>query len=158
MLDDPALKAKASRYIDIIVIATQRPTAGSPLIPLDAAAKRYDLWSILLANKVLVQYHEATGDERVLASRCSATCKAMAARPRPHAPLRLGPLRWFEGLIPVYYAYERTGEAWLLDLARKLHAQGFDYEAFYAGEDVTVPRRAAASGGGTSTSSTPAWP
>ena len=27
--------------------------------------QRYDLWAILLANKVMVQYHEATGDERV---------------------------------------------------------------------------------------------
>ena len=34
--------------------------------PEDAVTKRYDLWAILLANKMLVQYHEATGDERVL--------------------------------------------------------------------------------------------
>jgi DUF1680 family protein len=39
----------------------------------------------------------------------------------------------------VYYAYEKTGDAWLLDLARKLHAQSFDYRAFYATEDVTAP-------------------
>ena len=28
--------------------------------------KRYDMWAILLANKALVQYHELTGDRRVL--------------------------------------------------------------------------------------------
>ena len=43
------------------------------------------------------------------------------------------------GLVPVFYAYERTKEAWLLDLARKLRAQGVDFEALFATEDITVP-------------------
>ena len=50
-----------------------------------------------------------------------------------------GKFRWFEGLIPVYSVYEKTGEKWLLDLARKFHEQGFDYMAFYGREDVTNP-------------------
>ena len=55
-----------------------------------------------------------------------------------------GKFRWFEGLIPVYYAYERTGEAWLLDLARKLHAQGFDYMDVLPGRGRDRRRRRAA--------------
>ena len=49
------------------------------------------------------------------------------------------------------------GEPWLLDLARKLRAQGVDYEALYRrrGHD-RCRRRGAASGSGPSTSSTPA--
>jgi len=50
--------------------------------------------------------------------RCSRPCSATSGRPwRPWiAPpcSGWGQMRWFEGLIPVYYAYERTGEPWLL--------------------------------------------
>jgi hypothetical protein len=50
-----------------------------------------------------------------------------------------GKFRWFEGLVPIFYAYERTREAWLLDLARKLRTQGVDYEALFRLEDLKVP-------------------
>ena len=29
---------------------------------------------------------------------------------------------WYEGLVPIFYVYERTREPWLLDLARTLRA------------------------------------
>ena len=137
VLGDQALQAKVKRYVDHIV-ASQRPDGWYAPYPADASAKTYDLWSILLANKVLVQYHEATGDAAVLQAvlrNLKATLEALDRTPL----FGWGKFRWFEGLIPVYYAYEQTGEAWLLDLARKLHAQGFDYMAFYGGEDVTTP-------------------
>ena len=41
--------------------------------------------------------------------------------------------------MSAFYVYERTGEPWLLDLARKLRAQGVDFEALYRTDDVTVP-------------------
>ena len=50
-----------------------------------------------------------------------------------------GRFRWFEGLVPALYAHERTGEPWLLDLARKLRAQGVDFEAIMATDDVRAP-------------------
>lgn len=136
-LDDAALKAKASRYVETIV-AGQRPDGWFAPYPLDAAEKRYDLWAILLAGKVLAQYHDATGDERTLQA-LERSLRALAAGLDRTPLYDWGRYRWFEGLIPVFHVYERTGESWLLDLGRKLRAQGFDYEAFYGGEDVTVP-------------------
>ncbi|MBN1442426.1 MAG: glycoside hydrolase family 127 protein, partial [Planctomycetes bacterium] len=137
LLGDEALQAKVKRYIDHI-IAAQRSDGWYAPYPADAGAKPYDLWAILLANKVLVQYHEATGDAAVLRAvgrNLKATLEALDRTPL----FGWGQFRWFEGLIPVYYTYERTGEAWLLDLARKLHAQSFNYMEFYRGEDVTAP-------------------
>jgi hypothetical protein len=137
LVDDKPLKNRISSYVDFIV-AHQRPDGWYAPYPSDANAKSYDLWAILLANKMLVQYHEATGDARVLRAvvrNLEASHKALDRTPL----FGWGKFRWFEGLISVYYAYERTGEPWLLDLARKLRAQGFDYREFYSGEGVTSP-------------------
>jgi hypothetical protein len=137
ILDDKPLKERIKGYIDHIV-KSQRPDGWYAPYPIDASAKPYDLWAMLLANKAFVQYHEATGDARVLEAVLRNLKAVLAALDR--TPLfGWGRFRWFEGLIPAYYAYEKTGEAWLLDLARKLQAQGFDYRTFYGGEDVTVP-------------------
>jgi uncharacterized protein len=136
-LGDRALQEKAKRRVGQIV-AGQRPDGCFAPYPKDANAKPYDLWSILLVNKVLVQYHEAAGDPLVLQAvlrNLKATAEALDRK----SLFDWGKFRWFEGLIPVYYAYERTGEDWLLNLARKLRAQGFNYQAFYAGDEITKP-------------------
>ncbi len=137
ILDDAPLKTRIARHISYIV-DHQRPDGWYGPYPLDAVAKRYDMWAILLVNKVLAQYHEATGDARVL----EAVSKSLRALDRglDRTPLyNWGKCRWFEGLVPAFYVYERTGEPWLLDLARKLRTQGVDYEALFATPDLAVP-------------------
>jgi uncharacterized protein len=136
-LDEPELKRRISGYIDHIV-KNQRADGWYSPYPADADSKPYDLWAILLANKVLIQYHEATGEGKVL----QAVQRNLEAvnRTLERTPLfNWGRFRWFEGLIPVFYVYELTREPWLLDLARRLREQGFDYQGFFEGEDVTVP-------------------
>jgi hypothetical protein len=137
LLDDATLKQRITGHINYIV-DHQRPDGWFAPYPIDAATRRYDLWAILLVNKVLAQYHDATGDDRVLQSSLHSM-RAM------HAGLDATPLydwgrfRWFEGLIPALYAYEHTREPWLLDFARKLRAQGVDCPAIVASEDFRVP-------------------
>jgi hypothetical protein len=136
-LDDEGLKGKVSGYVEEI-LARQRDDGWYGPYPLDASIQRYDLWAILLANKVLVQYHEATGDDRVLAA-VEASLRVLRDGVQRTPLYNWGQYRWFEGLIPVFYVYERTGEGWLLELARTLRDQGTDYPAIYAGEGVTHP-------------------
>ncbi len=136
-LDDETLKAKASKYIDIIV-AKQRADGWYGPYPTGAMARHYDMWAILLTNKMLIQYHDATGEERVLRA-VERSLRAILAGLEKTPLFDWGRYRWFEGLIPVFYVYERTREPWLLELAAKLRDQGFDYAAFFRGEDVTVP-------------------
>lgn len=137
ILDDAPLKSRLARYIDFIV-SHQRPDGWFSPYPEDAVARRYDLWAILLANKALVQYHEATGETRVLEAVQRSLRAVLAGLDR--TPLyEWGRFRWFEGLVSIFYVYERTGEAWLLDLARKLRTQGVDFEALYRTEDITIP-------------------
>src|SRR4051794_2264000 len=66
-LDDAALKERLARHVTFIV-EHQRQDGWYGPYPLDAVSKRYDMWAILLVNKVLAQYHDATGDRRVLAA------------------------------------------------------------------------------------------
>ena len=137
LLDDPAMKARITGYVEFIV-SRQRPDGWYSPYPLDAVAKRYDMWAILLANKVLAQYHDATGDARVL-DAVVGSLRAMQ-QGLDRTPLYgWGKFRWYEGLVPIFHAYERTHEAWLLDLARKLRAQGVDFARLYDTEDIRVP-------------------
>ncbi|HEY3381159.1 MAG TPA: beta-L-arabinofuranosidase domain-containing protein [Vicinamibacterales bacterium] len=137
LLDDQPMKTRLSRYVDYIV-AHQRADGWYGPYPEDAVAKRYDMWAILLANKVLAQYHDATGDRRVL----DAVVRSLRA---VHAGLDRTPLygwgkfRWYEGVVATLYAYERTHEPWLLDLARKLRTQGVDFQKLLATNDLAVP-------------------
>jgi len=137
LLDERPLKARITKYVNYIV-DHQRADGWYGPYPADAVAKRYDMWAILLVNKVLAQYHGATGDQRAL----DAVVKSLHAMldGLDQTPLYgWGKFRWFEGLVPALYAYEQTRHSWLLDLARKLRAQGTDYEALFETDDVKVP-------------------
>ncbi|MBC7186310.1 MAG: glycoside hydrolase family 127 protein [Calditrichaeota bacterium] len=139
LLDDAALKEKATTRIEQILAGQREDGWYGPYVPPEqGASKQYDIWAFFLMNKVLVQYHELTGDGRALQAvlRC---LKAMDKHLRRYPLFNWGKFRWFENLIAIYYAYRHTGEAWLLDLARLHHEQGFDYPSFYRQEDVTVP-------------------
>ncbi|MBL8142046.1 MAG: glycoside hydrolase family 127 protein, partial [Acidobacteria bacterium] len=137
LLDDATLKARITSHVDYI-ITHQRPDGWFSPYPLDAVAKRYDLWSILLVNKVLVQYHDATGDDRALQASLRSM-RALLAGLDATPLYGWGRFRWFEGLVPALYAYERVGEPWLLDLAKRLRTQGVDFEALMSTDDVRVP-------------------
>ena len=142
VLDAPVLKEKAVRYVDYILTHQHEDGWLGPRTMVVAAGRpeetRYDLWAQLLALKVLVQYHDATGDVRVVAA--VEKCLRRLDRHIDTAPLfNWGQFRWFEGLIAIYWLYEQTGEPWLLDLAVKLHAQGFDWRSFFARWPITEP-------------------
>jgi hypothetical protein len=137
LIDDRALKARVAGYVDFIV-SHQRPDGWYGPYPIDAVAKRYDLWAILLANKVLAQYHDATGDARVL-DAVMRSLRAMQVGLDRTPLYGWGKFRWYEGLVPVFHAYERTGEPWLLELARKLRTQGVDFAALFETDDIRIP-------------------
>lgn len=137
LVDDAPMKARIAGYVDHIV-SHQRGDGWYAPYPLDAVTNRYDMWAILLANKVLAQYHEATGDARVLEA-ITKSLRAMAAGLDRTPLYAWGKFRWYEGLVPIFHVYERTGEAWLLDLARKLRAQGVDFASLFRTDDIRVP-------------------
>jgi DUF1680 family protein len=124
LLNDERLKAKAQKFIDWTV---SNQAANGMIGP----RSNDDWWPRMVMLKALVQYQEATGDPRVipLLSRYFAyQLKSLPAR-----PLRdWGKFRWQDNVLVVIWLYNRTGDSKLLDLARILQQQGFDWKANFA--------------------------
>ena len=129
LLDDPRLKAKAQRYIDW----TLDHQASSGMI---GPASNDDWWPRIVMLKVLTQYQELTGDPRVLPVMDKYFRYQLGELPR--RPLRdWGKFRWQDELLSVLWLYNRTGSAYLIELANLLRKQGYDWMAQYANFQYT---------------------
>jgi hypothetical protein len=102
--------------------------------------KNTDWWPDMIMLKVLTQYQEATGDPRVI----PALEKFFAYQSRTLAenPLRKWAIyRWGDELYSVLWLYNRNSDPKLLDLARALAGQGYDwkkqFDAFTFTQKVT---------------------
>ncbi|MFP5115403.1 beta-L-arabinofuranosidase domain-containing protein [Bacillaceae bacterium C204] len=90
-----------------------------------------DWWSRVVMLKVLIQYEEVSGDERVIPfieRYFHYQRKHIEARPlQEWAEARGG-----EHLICLYWLYNRTGEDWLLELADIIRKQTIDWTNIFA--------------------------
>jgi len=123
LLEDPALIAKAQRYVEWTL--TNQADSGW-LGP----RSNTDWWPNMVMLKVLTQYQEATGDPRVVPAltRYFAHHAALAAN-RPLHDWAV--YRWADELATVVWLFNRTADPRLLDLARTLKAQGTDWRAHF---------------------------
>lgn len=129
LLDSPTLRAKADFWIDCILVSQ---SADGWIGPVHDVRFGYphDPWPLFIVLKALTQYHEATGDARIL----PAMSRLFR---RLHDLLAVRPLRswaryrWGDLLLSVHWLYERTSEPWLLDLAARTHDQGFDWRGHF---------------------------
>jgi len=124
LLDDAVLKAKAQKYIDW-TLDHQAPDG------MIGPSSNDDWWPRFVMLKALTQYHDVTGDPRVIPVMeryLQYQLGQLPARPL-HDWSRF---RWQDELLSVIWLYNRTGSAYLLDLARLLKKQGYDWQAQYA--------------------------
>lgn len=123
LLDDANLIAKAKRWIEWTLV-NQRPDGGI------GPRKNTDWWPNMVMLKALAQYHEATGDDRVITAMeryFQHHLKLADERPLKQWAI----YRWGDELLSVLWLYNRTGEGRLLELAHKLKAQGFDWNRHF---------------------------
>jgi hypothetical protein len=131
LLDDARLKAKAHRYIEW----TLNNQASDGII---GPRSNNDWWPRMVMLKALTQYEEATGDSRVIP--LMSRYFDYQLKSLPSRPLRdWGKFRWQDNALSVIWLYNRTGDSKLLDLARLLHQQGFNWQAQYADFKFTQP-------------------
>ncbi|MBI1913393.1 MAG: glycoside hydrolase family 127 protein [Planctomycetes bacterium] len=82
---------------------------------------RDDLWPNMIMLFCLQDYHEFSGDQRVL-DLMSRYCRYLLKLPDEKFLLGYwAKMRGGDQLASVYWLYNRTGEKWLLDLAAKVH-------------------------------------
>jgi len=82
---------------------------------------RDDLWPNMIMLFCLQDYHEATGDERVIPLMLKYF-RYLSTVPEEKYLLGYWPkMRGGDNLFTIYWLYNRTGEAWLLELAAKNH-------------------------------------
>jgi DUF1680 family protein len=119
-LNDHELIRKANAWVEW-TLTHQRP--DGQIGPMS----NNDWWPRMVMLKVLTQYEEATGDPRVepLMSRYFAYELAEL----PKRPLESwGRYRWEDNVLTVLWLYNRTGDPNLIDLAKLLRTQGFDWQ------------------------------
>jgi len=123
-LYDPTLIRKAKQWVNW-TLDHQRP--DGQIGPL----KNDDWWPRMVMLKVLTQYEEVSGDPRVIP--VMQKYFAYELRELPARPLRdWGKYRWHDNVYSVLWLYNRTGDGNLLELAKLLHQQGYDWEAQFA--------------------------
>jgi uncharacterized protein len=121
LVADSGLKDKAQKYIDWVLDHQAQSGMIGP-------ASNDDWWPRIVMLKVLTQYHELTGDPRVIP--VMERYFQYQLRELPTRPLRdWSKFRWQDELLSVIWLYNQTGSTYLLDLAHLLKKQGYDWQA-----------------------------
>lgn len=128
-LDDPKLKTKAERWLDYILTHQREDGWLGPVVDTKYGYE-YDPWPGFIILKVLSQYHEATGDERVIPAM-QRFLKNIAALLKEKPLASWAKMRWPDLTVSLYWLYDHTGEQWLLDLAATAHEQGYDWSSHF---------------------------
>ena len=85
-----------------------------------------DLWPHMLVLDSLQSFYERSGDARVIPFMLRYF-HWQAAQPLEAYRVGWGALRWADNLAVIHWLYNKTSEAWLIDLARKIHENSVDY-------------------------------
>jgi hypothetical protein len=132
ILKDPQIIAESKKWLDLAFKSQQEDGYFGP----PDNRKNRDLWPNMLVLTCMQSLCEATGDERVIPFltryfRFEDNLPVADLLPESWQKLRGG-----ENLESVYWLYNRTGEKFLLELARRLYERTADWET-----DIVNPQR-----------------
>ena len=124
ILEDEALKKKARVWIEGIFASARDDGSFGP-------ADDTDWWPRMVVTYLLRDYHEATGDPRVISLLTKYA--GYMARNLPQRPLgSWSKARAADQIDTFIWLYNRTGDATLLPLAQLLRTQAFDWPTVFA--------------------------
>lgn len=146
-LEDEKLIAKARQWVEW-TLTHQREDGYIGPVPFETPpakerdlqrGKRRDWWPKMVMLKILKQYYSATGDERVI--ECLTKYFRFQQQQLPKTPLDhwsfWGNRRGGDNLMVIYWLYNITGDAFLLDLGNLVYEQTFPYtRVFLEGEKI----------------------
>ncbi|NLU21624.1 MAG: hypothetical protein GXW89_13170 [Phycisphaerae bacterium] len=122
-LDDPRLIEKARSWVDAMIASAQPNGWFGP-------ADNKDRWPLAVALKVLMQYHQATGDPRAV-EVIKGYCRYLKNNPPDWPDKEWRGMRAMETAITVYYLYNLTGDQELLDVARSIQENSFKWTELF---------------------------
>lgn len=123
LLKDPAMRKETERWLNH-AIKSQQPDGFFG--PADNR-QNHDLWPNMVMLSALQSYYEVTGDRRVISLMSRYFQYEYHSPVENLLPGSWQKLRGGENLESVYWLYDRTGENFLLDLARRLFDRTADW-------------------------------
>jgi len=123
LLKDAAMRKETERWLHYAFVSQARDGYFGPADNREAR----DLWPNMVMLAALQSFYEATADRRVLSLMSRYFQYEFHLPAEDLLPGSWQKLRGGENLESVYWLYNRTGESFLLDLARKIHARTSDW-------------------------------
>ena len=123
LLKDAAMRKETERWL---LLAFKSQARDGFFGPADNRGAN-DLWPNMIMLSALQSFYEATGDRRVLSLMSRYFQYEFHLPAEELLPGSWQKLRGGENLESVYWLYNRTGESFLLDLARRLFTRTSDW-------------------------------
>lgn len=128
---DDTLIGKVARWVDHIVEhqtddGWMGPTAGDPSKLHHADFGDHDVWPRMIVLKALLQFHSATGDERIIPAAVRLV-ERIGHVLTVHPLHEWGRVRWADLVMSILELYEHTGDGVLLEVAQLVRRQGYDW-------------------------------
>ena len=123
LLKDERLINKVKTWIEPILASSSDTGWYGP-------SKNKDRWPLAVANKVLMQYYEATHDERAINVLTKYFRYLHDARPDwPDKEWR--GVRAMENAVTGYWLYRQTGQPWILETIQSIQKNSPDWTTYY---------------------------
>ena len=127
VLKDETIIAHARKWIDA-VLASQGPDGWFGPRSLQTSLEgKPDLWPHMVMCNVLQSFYEFTGDQRVLPLLTKYSRWVNMQQSKNFGAGYWPKVRAGDSLETIYWLYNRTGDTWLLDLAKRIHEHMQDW-------------------------------
>jgi uncharacterized protein len=123
LLDDKRLIDKAKKWIENIIASSSDSGWYGP-------AKNKDRWPLAVANKVLMQYYEATGDKKAL-NVLTKYFRYLHITPPDWPDKEWRGVRAMENAVTGYWLYRQLKEPWILETIESIQKNSFDWTSYY---------------------------
>jgi hypothetical protein len=121
VLQNEEIMATTRKWIDAILAGQEESGWFGPQSLKTSLKGQPDLWPHMLVLNTLQSFYEFSGDERVIPFMLDYHRWLSGQPPETFRAGYWPHIRWGDNLETIYWLYNRTGEAWLLPLAQKIH-------------------------------------
>ncbi len=123
LLNDKRLISKAKSWVENIITSSSDSGWYGPV-------KNRDRWPLAVANKVLMQYYEATGDKRAI-DVLTKYFRYLRNSPPDWPDKDWRGVRAMENAVTGYWLYRQTKSPFLLETIESIQKSCFDWTTYY---------------------------